>query len=322
MRMLTIHDVSQFAYCPRAGVIAYEGPFEDTGDEGWFRKLGYLPKYQLAQLERFVFHATLALMSIIAVMVICLFVLAVGGQSSGSVARPLFVLMLVAASVDFVLILRVLARLKAARGTPAREPTFQAGDIEEVHWWELRAAGFQPRSCKPLVDDAILMLTGNPWCVLIRGDQWIPVLRIGGSSKTIYRNRRLRIAGYCHLIETTTNYRSPYGIVLMPSGLNTKAIRNTDSLQLEFATEVEKFNALLDDGGRVPPPQNENRCEACQFGQPYVFIADKSETIANGQPLPPHTVKFGGKYWHSQCGDRYRWHPPAVKKFARLRPTS
>ena len=49
---LGIHVMTEFEYCPRAGLVAYESNREDTGEESSVENLDYLPLYDLREINR------------------------------------------------------------------------------------------------------------------------------------------------------------------------------------------------------------------------------------------------------------------------------
>ena len=69
-RMFSVHELSQFVYCPRAGVIAVEAEKEDDGEEGRPINLGYLPKYILMNLETAIARYAIALFALLGIAVL------------------------------------------------------------------------------------------------------------------------------------------------------------------------------------------------------------------------------------------------------------
>ncbi len=319
---LSVHELSQYQYCPRAGLLAHEAPFDEAGEDWPTIRLSYLPKYNLAEIERWISVVTIVLVGVIVAAGVALgwVVLATLLGKSGAVGFGwwAFGSAFLASLGVLYLIVMLVRRRREALGTKPREPEFTSEEPVSIHWWELRAAGYQPRSPPKFDDEELLNLHGKPWVVLVRGDHWIPVLRMRGESETIHANHMLRLAGYRYLIEVNTHYETPYGLVLLPNSLKAKAVPASALGQAELKTVIADFRQLIDSRRAPEPPTRQSLCDKCFFGLPHRYVMNRSETYSEGQPLPPLTVKVAGKYWHSKCGDRFRWHTPPTRKFADL----
>jgi hypothetical protein len=319
---LSVHELSQYKYCPRAGLLAFEAPLNEAGED-WPRvRLSYLPKYNLAEIERWISNATLVLIGSVGLAAIALgwvFLASMFGSGKTDVYGWLaFGVLFLASAADLVVIMLLVRRRREALGTPAREPEFVGDEPISIHWWELRAAGYQPRSPSKIDDDELLNVHGKPWLVMVRGNQWIPVIRMRGASSTVHANHILRLAAYRYLIETSTHYECPFGLLLLPNSLEARAVSKPALSKAELQTVAADFRQLIDSRRTPAPPAKQSICDKCFFGLPHRYVVDKSETYSEGQPLPPLTVKVAGKYWHSKCGDRFRWHTPPTRKYADL----
>lgn len=74
---------------------------------------------------------------------------------------------------------------------------------------------------------------------------------------------------------------------------------------------AQLIEAVQTGNPHVNPPQSLSHCKGCQHGRPREYIQGRSETVLNGQPLPPRTAKGNDrKHYHSPCGDRFGWIPP------------
>lgn len=325
-RLFSINQLSQHTYCPRAGILACESPFEDIGDDSRPIRLGYLPQYSLVEIEKWIARSVGILCVVFGIAALALLVILISylanSRTYAGYAWAAFAFSFPVGVADLVVLSVLTSRRRSALGTPAREPQFGTEEPAPIHWWELRSAGLVPREPERLVDDELWGIKGRPWAVLVRGSVWIPVLRMMGKSSQLHPNHFVRIAAYCTLIETTTNYESPYGIVLLPNSLEAKAIPNAGQQKRRLEIAVTGIRDLMASRQVPAPPEDEKVCDECFFGKPHRFIENQSETTCDGEMLPPLTVKAYGKYWHSKCGDRFRWHTPPTRKFADLRSTS
>jgi hypothetical protein len=59
---LGVHVVTEFLYCPRAGVITYEEKSDDHGEETRSIRLGYQPKYDLKKIAEEIGRVTMLLL--------------------------------------------------------------------------------------------------------------------------------------------------------------------------------------------------------------------------------------------------------------------
>ena len=65
-----MHELSQFVYCPRAGLIAYEAEKEDEGVEGRPTDVSYLPEYSLINIEAAISRAVVILLVLVTLGVV------------------------------------------------------------------------------------------------------------------------------------------------------------------------------------------------------------------------------------------------------------
>ena len=208
---------------------------------------------------------------------------------------------------------RLLLRRREALGKREREPEFNGDGAVPIHWWELRAAGFATRRFEEPLSDEELGIKGRPWAILVRGTDCVPVLRMHGENEGLYANHYVRMAAYCHLIESSTNYHSPYGVILLPRRLDAMAVPNTDQVQAKLRGAVEIAEHGMAQFPGPDEPANDKICLRCPFAQPRKYVAGKSDTIYQGKELPPNSVRHNGVFVHTTCGDRFRWDPPTLK---------
>jgi hypothetical protein len=315
-RALSVHELSQFVFCRRAGVIAYESETEDQGVEGRSINLGYLPQYSLISIETVISRTVVILLLLVSLGVIALIIAAVaalnGNLQMFRIAQAILGVLLLGGFVDMAVLVVLLSRRRKALRTPPREPLFLGDGAYPIRWWELRAAGFSPRRFQDVVRDEQLNLKGRPWAILVRSTQCIPVFRMNGENEGVYPNHIVRVAGYCHLVEAATNYQSPYGIVLLPRRLDAMAIPYTSHLKSKLHDAIELARDALAQLPGSDEPSNKEICLNCPLGRIRRYVAGKSGTSYFGQELPPAGEKVRGVLWHTTCGDRFRWKPPTL----------
>jgi hypothetical protein len=317
VRLISVHELSQFVFCLRSGALAYESETEDEGFEGRPINLGYLPQYSLISIEAYISRAVVVLCVLVVLGVISLVVAGVAALAGDlrvlCIAQMFLGAILVVSLVDVAVLIVLLRRRRRALRTPGREPLFLGDGAYPVHWWELRAAGFSPRRFKDVLQDEELGIKGRPWAILLRGTRCIPVLRMNGDNDGVYPNHMVRIAGYCHLIEAVTNYESPYGIALLPRRLDAMAVPNTSSLKSTLRAKVKTARSVIDLLPDSPDePEKKTICLNCPLARPRRFIFGKSDTVYFGQKLRPCGVEANGSTWHTTCGDRFGWRPPTL----------
>ena len=315
-----VYELSQFAFCRRAGILARESPKDDEQDEGRRLRLDFLPRYDLANIN--------ALLRKLAYIFLGL--LGVGGFAFVGVTLSLLVgyprlsaclwivlnLAILACMIDLYFIAKLALRRRKALGTPAREPLFDGNGAVPIDWWELRAAGFSPRTFQSVQKDESLGIHGRPFAVLIRKAQCIPVAKMHGKDRAPLTSHFVRIAGYCQLMDAATNFNTPFGILLRPKSLEAWAIPNTASLKEKLHATLKDATEVLAEPLPPKPPDNKNVCLNCPLGTPRRYVSGKTDTLVHGKAIPPVTVKVRGKHWHCPCGDRFVWHTPAVQVFA------
>jgi hypothetical protein len=325
-----VHVLSQFVFCPRAGLIEYEQQAEDEGEEAVDTagpRLDFVPEFEPqlleqqlgARLDRLKRDAKIvgsgaalaALGLLIATTVswshsemagFVIMLLGVGGLVVGAGLA-------VESFNKYSLVRQRLAEWQ--RAIPA-EPDPLVHTPQTVHWFSLLKAGYESAPVREALRDPRLQLAGKPWRMLRRGNARIPVFRIRpGKSVKIYPKHRARVAAYSHLLEVGERQRSPFGIVLFPGRYDGVAIRN------------DPYNRkVFDDGRRLaqhtiaaaqrnvdPAAPDRNLCRSCPLGRPRV--AGRREALRWGQPLPPYPFRgVDDRNYHSDCGDRFRWTPP------------
>lgn len=318
---LTIHALSEFVFCPRAGVLTFETRGEQPTEER-SANLDFSLPYTLKELDKSLNRHLNRLW----------FWGAVAAAALGGAALAFWLgrdLWLVVPAVVLLLVARPLRRHINAVSALSRiravalSAQAAAGDIDftdpspqPVDWWELLAAGWISVPCHEPYRDEERALAGTPWRVLRRGSMTIPVFKMTGVAREeeprLFAQHTVRMAGYCHLIETCEGRESPAGVVLFGNTYQGRTIPNSPQAKAALADALAAARAILDgnDEPLLDPPAAEI-CAGCPWGWPRRFRQFVTETEAAGELLPVFgTVAPDKLLYHSPCGDRFEWVAP------------
>ena len=313
-----VHVLTEFLYCPRAGIVAYESQPDDDGEDERPGRLDYLPRYDLANIEAVLMrslHSLFWLSLLLLLTVVASLVLSVTFHPRIKWAGiPIFLLLLIPTVGQFVNAVRLVARRAAALSASAREPLFDNSDQpQEIDWWQLRNAGFTAKRYEETLVDRQDKLSGRPYLVLCRGDLRVPVFRRHRPTERLHAQHFARIAAYCHLIERGTGFQSPYGVILFGTTYQGLAVRNAPATRRALRVGLTAARRIVRDSRRgvEPLPPHESLCRHCPVGRPIAHQPGVTETVSTGGVLPVRGV-FGphNHLYHSRCGDRFRWLPP------------
>lgn len=315
-----IHVLSEFVFCPRAGVLSFEMGYGDTGEEqDHVPPLDYLPDFELELIEERLQQEWQEVTKLIG------FGFAVGLVLIGA---TLFVHLLVGIllfagcgglTTELVRRGRVILELARRRDLALRaKPHLPDADdehLQAVNWWALLKAGFCPVEYAGPHRDNDWRLLGRPWRVLEMESLRIPVFRKVWGAAELYPQHFVRMAAYCRVIEQAEGGRSPYGIVLFGQGHDGCTVPNIDAhrerLQEALATARRLIEAVRKDEQAVEPPSSLSVCSGCRLGLPREYVRGATEITANGRMLPVKCTKGADKKnYHSPCGDRFNWVPP------------
>ncbi len=185
---------------------------------------------------------------------------------------------------------------------------------ERIHWWQFYRAGFVSVLTSGGLQDEELHLAGEPFKLLQRGNEYVPVFLKRGEGTNIYPQHFVRIAAYCLLLQRQSNGIAPYGLVLQAGTFDCVAIKfNRESfdllsLNLIDARRVVRNYAQLE---QAPPPPKPHLCRKCPFGKPLSVDTAASLMLREQTGLVPHAnIGADGRRYHGHCGDRFRWMPP------------
>ncbi len=230
-KRIGVHSLSEFVFCPRAGIISHYQQSEDGGTDGWLPDLSYMPEYDIAAigpklelLRAKQFKLLIAATGVVIyLLVVYLFV------------KPFVAFLFLVVSVPVAIyfgnvflgrlfhIRRLTKTLADYRKTQQARPDLSNPEPVEFSWLSLMKIGDLERCHDILVDDE-LGISGKPWKLLRSGELCFPVFRckqpkphhadINDAASWIYRQHYVRIAAYCELIESCTGDKSFAGIIV------------------------------------------------------------------------------------------------------------
>lgn len=316
-RLISVHVLAQFVFCPRAGVITSEVGSDDTGeDDDRPQRLDYLPDYD----ERLIRDSLRSKMLQFWLASVALLTTIVGGVWFSSRRLEWGVIVCIPMAVLAYWWLQIVSsiallrqRLNAAMKATPREPDVSALCEEVFNWWELRRAGFQVDRVPEPYRDPGRGLIGRPWRVLRKGDLRIPVFRKHLGKQSIRDQHRVRIVAYCELILAAEASCSPYGLVLLPGSYEAVLIPNDAANQSLLKSALEQMQRMLAaplTATSIAAPAA-TACALCPLGEPRALDPTKSDEFGTTAIRPPNPVTgVGGVLFHSKCGDRFLWTPP------------
>lgn len=313
-----VYALTQFVYCPRAGIITAEDSNPDVDEQPEMRRLDYLPRWGLVEIERRLaelFRAGWKWLGVVAGIFVATMI--------GLLFWPLPSLLLGISGIAFVTwrlarnfrdMFRLSMLRSEANAALPIEPVLPFAEPQPINWWQLFQAGFVSRPYLDKLTDETIRLSGKPWRVLQRGSLRIPVWEYCGEGRTLREKHFVRMTAYCHLIEVCTGQESPYGIILWPDSFDGVAIPKSAVNSGKLARALIKARRVLKElaaAGNIPDPPPENVCATCRLGKPRCHIPGKTETLIAGTRIPVWPERGAdGRNYHSDCGDRFRWVPP------------
>lgn len=318
---LTIHALTEFVFCPRAGLIAAETDSRDENEQETTNLDFSLPftldelEYRLARnLNRVWILAgaatVLLLLGAIATWRDQYAIAFLAGIGIMLLATP------VARRVETVL--KLVERRRAVLARERFDPPVEEAVRQNVNWWDFLNAGWMSVTCHEAHRDEELALSGSPWRILRRGSLCIPVFKLahGDAAKgsRIFPQHIIRMAAYCHLIKTCEGADSPCGIVLFGDTYEGITLPNDADAKASFSAALQsaqQWLALAADDRQEPPAAERALCSGCHLGRPIVYLEGATEHSRHGEAIPVFgTVAKNGCLYHSPCGDRFTWRPP------------
>jgi len=323
-RLISVHAVGQYAFCPRSAILALETGDETDIDEP-LPRLDYLPNFDLERIEEEL-SKWLGRLGRLSVFGAGAGVLAVAGawQQERLVFYPALAVFLGCALGIFVVFEAVsilIARRWAARHAKVREPSPFIDEIEPVNWWEMLKARFDSVSYQRPFRHPILPLEGSPWRVLERGSLRIPVIRSGGEQlgpkpNRVYAKHEARLAAYAVLLEATEHVESPYGLVFPVEshiGLAVPLPKWKKEYVWELVEEIRQTLRQSQNGqSELRLPENQRLCKNCCHGAPEPLTAGEAAELQDTGKLLVLEDQ-DGRSFHCACGDRFGSAPPHGK---------
>jgi hypothetical protein len=314
---LGVHVLSEFTFCPRAGLITLGMERTDWGDDYWLTpNLDYRPAYALYELRREFLATLLATLGLGAaagaVLAGCVVLFRAGNAISFAAGVPLFLALLWAFGRRIARLQELRAQWHRIRTLAPREPDPEATEPQPVIWWELLRAGYDPVRLPEPIHSPVSRLTGRPWRILRKGEFQIPVFRVEGEGpEKLYPKHAVRAAAYCALLEQSAGARSPYAIALFAGTYNGWTLPNSIAARAFLDKALAAARTYLTPEMMIGPPASLGLCAGCPHGAPRPYRRGETETTLFGGPLRPHgSAGRDGRVYHSACGDRFGWTPP------------
>lgn len=314
--LLSASALSEFVFCPRAGILTLDSRAEDHADEPAFDVTAI---YELQVLDAAIVRTFWLIVAGIAGGIV------LGVASSRILQQEFLYIWFVAALVgvrllvfvgkQFSILISLLAKRRFARKAHCPEPDRQLLELQRVTWWGLLNLGFESLSYSKALHDPEWKVIGKPWRVLRRGSLRIPAFRTRSDSGTPSPQSITKIMAYCYLLEKREGFDSPYGIVLMGNTYRGFAVPYGGGFHATFRRALREFrvvaaNAELRQTDPMPPT-DQRKCSACPFGKPR-RVSLGILTTHHDQLLRPHVLRRWHETFHCNCGDRFRWKPPHV----------
>ena len=327
------HTLSEWVFCPRAGVLAHGGEVDRGSEEpdlgqklDWY---GDLEEHQLVEQLRLAWgEFRYWLVRLLPAVTLALLAALFTGRAWGiGIGLPMTAAMLLAAGhfarrcrKSLNLIYRLWREIALARSAPPIELELCPERVLEVNWWSLRKAGFECRSSGGAYQNLSEGLTGKPWRILVKGTTLrIPVIRKHRGERSWGRQHVVRIAAYCHLIETGEGADSPFGVLMFPGSYDCVIIPNNHRARLELHQSLADARELLELQAQrkvIPAGPTDNRCAGCHWGLPRLKAA-RSQTVHHGIEFPSKgAVAVDGRKYHSSCCDVFGEIPPHARAVA------
>jgi len=324
---LGVNVLSEFAFCPRAGLVELEKSRLFSSEEDLEPRANFLlmPLYDLAVIDEEISFRVGAALFLIPLVITAAIATTVSYERFGLAASFLGVCFCFLLSGILFRTVRPLPTLLStrayAKARSAREPDPRKADGVKIDWWEMIHAGFRATHYDEPFKDHELRLTGNPWRVLERDGVKIPVFKKrfndGPSGRNLFPQHYARIAAYCRVLESSLGCESPYGIILFAGSFEGVAVSPSTfqaRAALSEAMAVAHSTVIMHDYEQLPPEKPPpSFCKLCPLGNPF-----ESYSSTNENGYPPNVVSvvgIDGRSYHSVCGDRFQWVPLHEKAF-------
>jgi len=315
---LSVYVLTEFVFCPRAGLCTHEQPKEIDDPDGK-PSANYLPIHDPTELELMLKETLRQLFNIFLGGGAATLLLALMGWLSGwlvlwGIAAGAGLLTAYALYDRFTWIVTMRAHLKIWKAALPQLPDPESAKIQYVHWCELLAAGFMLTEPKNAYNHIPWRLGGKPWRLLEHGELRIPVFMPGRPWKDLFPQHFVRMAAYCRLIEACEGFKSPYGVIVMPDSFQAIIVPCTAKSREDFEQALYRSRKIIreaeEQNARPYMPNGGTLCRECPHGEPRVFRNGKPFMRGDMPLVPKITPGRNGKKYHSLCGDRFQETPP------------
>ena len=337
-KKIGVHTLSEFVFCPRAGVISHEVKNDDSGVDTGFVDLSYSPDYDMIlakqefanigkRFERFSFGLLGATLT---TMLLGFAVKPFLGFLCLLAIVPAIIFLLPRLYRDFLSYRHLKKQIALYDSENSRLPDLKAPETETIPWYSLLKS-CDVEKCHDLLVDDELGIAGKPWKLLHCGSVCLPVFFCRKPSSAsdsennpaawLKKQHSVRMKAYCHLIEKNTGKHSSCGIIVFAGTLDAVAIKfwNDEAVerQLKDALETARETILEFERYEKVGVPAANLCLRCHLGRPKLYRLEPGAARRDGNEIRPilHQVKVEKKSQtlHSVCGDMFEWIPPHEK---------
>ena len=325
--MLGVHVLTEFIFCPRAGLLTWERRNDDDGEDAERPpRLDYVPDYFLREITEELQAVTQRVWKFATWVPVGIVILSVIGST---ISWLLAAMLLASCSVlmrRFWIDVRNMSllsfRRSLAENATGAEPRLDIDAPQEVDWWELQKAGYEPIRLASALCDRRVRLAGKPWAVLQKNGVRIPVFLRHSSDRRLFPQHFARMAAYCHLVTACEHARSPFGVVLFSDSYSGIAIPMNDRAwgALEQGLNTARRVISARGTGRTDPgkPDGSSTCKDCPLGRPVDYQPGVTDLVVGDVKLEGYvTNDINGRPCVSECGTRFRWVPPHRVAIAR-----
>lgn len=319
---VSVHAITEYEFCPRAGLLAYEN--KRSGDDDEPPALDILPRFELQAIERTLIDRRQQFFRWLWIFLS----LAICGPIATKFDQPA-VVVLVGVGMVFVSyrILNVawdvivLLKLRhQALTQKCLEPDPYCEEMQAVNWFGMLNLGFESIKLKDALRDHDWRFDGKPWRILRKGSLSIPVFRTRSPQEAPHDQQIVKIMAYCRLAsvcfenaETPGAKICPYGIILTGEDYSGFAVPIHPRFRKLFHDSLVALRQLAlasDHQSEGVVSNNERGCSACPLGAPRL-VALGLRVQRFGAPVNVRSMRSSdGKMFHCDCGDRFQWKPP------------
>jgi hypothetical protein len=313
---ITVHQLSEFVFCPRAGLCLYEQDQEFQEEEENVANLSYLPIHEKEELIRTYKALIRQLIGIgvsgtVLTAILCGIALLSGWLWVWLAPALAFIVTLLAIGHQFYRIIQAIGFLQIWDKAEAQLPDPDSTKIQSIHWCELLSSEVMLSRPQGSFHHDQWKFGGKPWRVIEYGDFVIPVFRPREDWKGVFDKHLVRMAAYCRLIELETGRRSPYGVIAENDNYQAWVLPNTPRSQALFERALPRARSVVCDSEELnhwpPIPGSGAGCKDCPRGRSW--RVRRGEFFLRHKEELSWFVPDGIKY-HSHCSDRFREIPP------------